>query len=111
MTIQQTIDVPANRKVHFDIILPEGVPCGQTEVILDFKPAAVQMESAFKDRVLLQLKKNDRKKAEAARQRLRGMFKTDGHDVDRFLEWKQSERNIEYAVEQREDGERNNRLS
>jgi hypothetical protein len=40
MTIQQTIDIPASRKVHFDITLPEDAPCGRTEVILDFKPAA-----------------------------------------------------------------------
>jgi hypothetical protein len=36
MTIQQTIDIPANRKVHFDLVLPETVPCGRTDVILDF---------------------------------------------------------------------------
>jgi hypothetical protein len=41
MTIQQTIDVPASRKVHLDIILPEDMPCGQTDVILDFKPSTV----------------------------------------------------------------------
>jgi hypothetical protein len=40
MTIQQTIDIPASRKVHFDITLPEDAPYGRTEVDLDFKPAA-----------------------------------------------------------------------
>lgn len=34
--MRQTIDIPANRKVHFDFVVPETVPCGKREVILDF---------------------------------------------------------------------------
>jgi hypothetical protein len=36
MTIEQTIDIPADRKVHFDLVVPESVPCGRTSVILEF---------------------------------------------------------------------------
>jgi hypothetical protein len=36
MTMQKTIDIPANRKVHFDLEVPETVPCGKTKVILEF---------------------------------------------------------------------------
>ncbi|GHT90124.1 hypothetical protein FACS1894137_19470 [Spirochaetia bacterium] len=36
MTMRQTIEIPASRKVHFDIVLPETVPCGRTDVILNF---------------------------------------------------------------------------
>jgi hypothetical protein len=46
MTIQQTIDVPASRKVHFDVVLPMDVPYGKTDVVLDFKPAARQSGTA-----------------------------------------------------------------
>jgi hypothetical protein len=41
MTIQQTIDIPASRKVHFDVVLPQDIPYGRADVILDFKPAAI----------------------------------------------------------------------
>lgn len=34
--MRQTIDIPANRKVHFDLVVPETIPCGKREVILDF---------------------------------------------------------------------------
>jgi hypothetical protein len=33
MTIQQTIEIPADRKVHFDVVLPDYVPRGQTQVV------------------------------------------------------------------------------
>jgi hypothetical protein len=36
MTLRQTVDIPANRKVHFDLVVPESVPCGITDVILEF---------------------------------------------------------------------------
>lgn len=42
MTIQQTVDIPASRKVHFDVILPETMPSGKAKVILDFSPVAPQ---------------------------------------------------------------------
>ncbi|MDR0710176.1 MAG: hypothetical protein LBF77_08940 [Spirochaetaceae bacterium] len=36
MTIEQTIDIPENRKVHFDVVLPRTVPSGSTKVTLAF---------------------------------------------------------------------------
>jgi hypothetical protein len=36
MTIQRTIDIPADRKVHFDVVLPRTVPSGSTKVTLTF---------------------------------------------------------------------------
>jgi hypothetical protein len=34
--VRTTIEIPASRKVHFDLVVPETVPCGKREVILDF---------------------------------------------------------------------------
>jgi hypothetical protein len=40
MTIRKTIDIPANREVHFDLVVPDSVPCGRTDVILNFYQGA-----------------------------------------------------------------------
>jgi hypothetical protein len=45
MTIQQTIEIPADRRVYFDVRLPKEVACGRTEVVLDFKAPVVQPEA------------------------------------------------------------------
>jgi hypothetical protein len=36
MTIQQTIEIPADRRVHFDLTLPETASVGPATVILEF---------------------------------------------------------------------------
>jgi hypothetical protein len=36
MTMRQTIDIPANREVNIHLVVPATVPCGKTDVILDF---------------------------------------------------------------------------
>ncbi|GHU49243.1 hypothetical protein FACS1894200_07700 [Spirochaetia bacterium] len=36
MTVRQTIDIPANREVHLDFVVPETVPCGRRDIIMDF---------------------------------------------------------------------------
>jgi len=36
MTITQTVEIPANRRVHFDFEVPREVPEGRTSVILLF---------------------------------------------------------------------------
>jgi hypothetical protein len=46
MTIQQTIDIPVSRKVHFDVSLPEDTPQGRTQVILNFMPLVDQVKEA-----------------------------------------------------------------
>jgi hypothetical protein len=50
-------------------------------------------------------KEFDREKADAAHKSMCGMFKTDGHDVERFLAWKQSERELEWEIDERLDKE------
>jgi hypothetical protein len=32
MTIQQTVEIPASRKVHFDVSLPEDTPQGNADM-------------------------------------------------------------------------------
>jgi hypothetical protein len=44
MTIEQTIEIPASRKVRFEVSLPDYVPLGQTRVVLQFKPIEGQNE-------------------------------------------------------------------
>jgi hypothetical protein len=51
VTIQQTIDIPASRKVHLDITLPEDMPCGRTELVLDFRPSAAHAGASGKPRL------------------------------------------------------------
>jgi hypothetical protein len=46
MTIQQIVDIPADRKVRFDVVLPETVPCGRAEVVLNFSSIALQGEDS-----------------------------------------------------------------
>jgi hypothetical protein len=36
MTLRQTIDIPANREVTIHLVAPETVPCGKTDIILEF---------------------------------------------------------------------------
>jgi hypothetical protein len=47
MMIQQTIDIPSSRKVHFDVVLPETAQCGKAPVILNF-PSVVPRNDALK---------------------------------------------------------------
>jgi hypothetical protein len=42
MTIQQIVDIPADRKLRFDVILPEATPCGKAKVVLNFSSIALQ---------------------------------------------------------------------
>jgi hypothetical protein len=51
MTIQQTIDIPADRRLYLE--LPETVPTGHTEVQITFFPVSVATES--RDEVLERL--------------------------------------------------------
>jgi hypothetical protein len=36
ITIQQTVDITADRRLHLDMALPETVPSGRTNVVLVF---------------------------------------------------------------------------
>jgi hypothetical protein len=125
MTLEKQVEIPANRHIHMDVdfTLPEAWTPGEV-ISLVIRPlpqtaAAVEgtvvrlsghgtgeTKSEFKRRIVAMTKPVDREQAESARLRLLGMFKTDGRDVERFLAWKQSERDRECAIEQREDEER-----
>jgi hypothetical protein len=48
MTIRKAIDIPANREVHFDLVLLDSVPCGRIDVILNFHPKAYKGEKPAK---------------------------------------------------------------
>lgn len=37
-TLKQTLTVPKNHRLHFDVTLPENFPTGTTEVLLVFSP-------------------------------------------------------------------------
>jgi hypothetical protein len=37
-TLKQTLMIPKNHKVHFDVTLPESFPTGSAEVLLVFAP-------------------------------------------------------------------------
>lgn len=38
-TIQQTVNIPSNRRLRLDISLPDDIPEGKAEVLLVFAPA------------------------------------------------------------------------
>jgi hypothetical protein len=38
MTIEQTIDIPADHRLHLDMLLPESVPEGRVKIKLSIKP-------------------------------------------------------------------------
>jgi hypothetical protein len=49
MMIQQTIDIPADRRIHLDLTLPETVPSGKSELRLVFTPVqgkAAELEAS-----------------------------------------------------------------
>jgi hypothetical protein len=45
ITIQRTVDIPADRRIHLDIKAPDTIPKGRTQVLLSF-PAVEAAESA-----------------------------------------------------------------
>jgi hypothetical protein len=49
MTMRKTIDIPASRNVHFDLVVPESVPCGKTNVILEFPQEPVPPDTTAAD--------------------------------------------------------------
>jgi len=59
MTIIQTVEVPANRRVHFDFEVPREVPEGKTSVIMQFpdRKEAQESKPALKDGKLKLTKK------------------------------------------------------
>jgi hypothetical protein len=42
ITIEQTVDIPADRHLQLDMTLPESVPGGRTRVALAFSPGCLK---------------------------------------------------------------------
>jgi hypothetical protein len=99
MTLQQTIKIPADRRVHLD--LPRDIPAGVAKFKLIITPFRVPRTDAAPQTAEIELeaplrpKKFDPVKAKAAHERMCGMFKTDGHEVDRFMAEKAAEKVFE----------------
>jgi hypothetical protein len=46
MTIEQTVEIPASRKIHLDFELPFTLPVGQARVEIKVSPAIVTVEDS-----------------------------------------------------------------
>jgi hypothetical protein len=79
MTIQQTIDIPASRRVYFEFLAPQGIPLGVAEVAITFngtaKPKAAVNGESWRS--------------------LRGLFKDTGDTLDAYLERHRAENELE----------------
>jgi hypothetical protein len=76
MTIQQTIDIPVDHRVRLEFLVPGEIPAGTAKVAIIFSGAVKPKTAA----------------ADTDGHFLKGIFKTDGHDVDRFLARSHAER-------------------
>ena len=73
MTITQTVDIPADRRVRFDFIVPRDIPEGQTNVVIQFPfPAKVQPSetTATEEKPKMHIPKNSNGKFRISRQEL-----------------------------------------
>jgi len=125
MVIEQTVEIPASRRLFIDV--PPEVPVGWTKLRYEpFVPRELRADAAARPvsrelpadetreeraarrrQELLAPKAFDPIKAEAARKALCGMYKTDGHDVERFLAEKDQELERELEIErEREENSR-----
>jgi hypothetical protein len=83
MTIQQTIEIPSSRRVHFDFLAPQEIPTGVAEVAIIFNGAAKPKTAAGK-----------------GWRSLRGLYKDTGDTLDAYLERHQAENELEYELEE-----------
>jgi hypothetical protein len=92
MTIEQTVDIPANHRIYLD--LPGDVPTGKAKVtIVPFAEPSVKMGKRLQDAFSPEELK--------AAKPLYGMFESDGHELDRFLERKRADKTLETEIEGR----------
>jgi hypothetical protein len=116
MTISQTVEIPADHRLVFEMLIPDDVPAGikgrltftsdfdlQQSFAMPMSAAAPKGTPRPARAVKIAPKEFDREKADAAHKSMCGMFKTDGHDVERFLAWKQSERELEWEIDEQRD--------
>jgi hypothetical protein len=78
MTLQQTISVTKERRVHLDLSVPESVPIGKTEI-----------------RVIFISPENAQSTKKKSTQSLCGMFADTGDSLDKFFTRKRAEK-MEY---------------
>jgi hypothetical protein len=67
MTIQQTIEIPADRHLRLDLTLPESFPAGQGEIILRDSAATKAQKMRESMPTIAELKKEARERAERER--------------------------------------------
>jgi hypothetical protein len=83
MTIEQTIDIPANREVTIRLVAPESVPCGRRNVIVEFPTGPTEHKLHT---VKLFPNKKPGMTPQEALDRLSGMFEGSKFTVDALLE-------------------------
>jgi hypothetical protein len=82
MTIQQTIDIPADRRVHFEFLVPQEIPTGVAEVAIIFSGAAKPKTAT----------------TGKGWRSLRGLY-AGLEPPDAYLEQRQAENELEYELE------------
>jgi hypothetical protein len=110
MIIEQTVEIPTDHRLVLEMDIPDDVPAGLMG-LLTFSVNTDSPESASRQTGRYAPKKIDREKADAALEQMCGMFKTDGHDVERFLAWKQSERELEWEIDEQRRRESETHMS
>jgi hypothetical protein len=94
--IKRTIDVPENREVKFT--LPQTVPSGQAYITVTIAPKIAARESAAN---MPWFNPSPDKGKEKDWRSFRGCLKSDGHEVERFLERQIAEREFEDELDER----------
>jgi hypothetical protein len=115
MTIEQTVEIPADHRLFLEIAIPQEIPAGKTTVWHTFplreREAPVNLsKEEIKNRLLDSVinKGIDPEIRAAANRKLCGcQTGGDGHDVERFLERRQAERNHEQKIEEQQREESN----
>jgi hypothetical protein len=84
MTIQQTIKIPADRRVQFEFLAPQEIPLGVVEVAITFngspKPRTAASGKGWRS--------------------LRGLYKDTGDTLDAYLERHHAENELERELEE-----------
>jgi hypothetical protein len=93
MTIQQTLTIPKATR-HLTVDLPQPVPAGTVDVVLKLDEEPDESRQSKKEL------------AAKAIEALCGLYKSDGHAVDRFLESSHEEKLRELEIEERDQKER-----
>ncbi|MDR1909938.1 MAG: hypothetical protein LBQ35_08520 [Spirochaetaceae bacterium] len=87
MTIEQTIEIPADRRITLEV--PREIPAGR--VMLTFTPAPPDPFAS------------DKAKSRAARKKLRKLCENSTLTVESFLAMKDADRVLEAAIDERSD--------